>query len=233
LKFRRTLYRGLIVAVIALVVLFAPRARARAAAAPRKPRPTKPITLEVVFHVAEMDGRPVADEAYLDPRLERANEIFAPLGVVFARKELRPLGAEHATIDDASGRDVLGGQVTRGVVNCFVVRTFRDLGDPNVLRRGVHWHSRTHRGAHFVILSSRSHDINVLAHELGHFMGNPQHSFTHGNLMSYDRGEELPVFDAKQIRNVQRALRRYVATREVRAMKVQPVASPVTAIGPR
>jgi hypothetical protein len=226
LKFKRTLFRALLVAVIALVVLVAPRTRARAATARKQP---KPVTLEVVFHVADMDGQPVADASYLDPRLERANEIFAPLGVTFVRKELRPLGAEHAVIDDVAGRDVLGGEVTRGVVNCFVVRTFRDLGDPNVLRRGVHWHSRTHRGAHFVILSSRSHDINVLAHELGHFMGNPQHSETHGNIMSYDRGDELPVFDAKQIRNVQRAARRYVATREVRAVKVTP---PLAAAGP-
>src|SRR5689334_19968156 len=118
------LLRGALVVFIALVVFLAPRSRARAA--PRKP--PKPITLEVVFHVADMDGRPVADEAYLDPRLERANEIFAPLGVVFAHKELRPLGPEHATIDDAAGRDVLGGKVTRGVINCFVVRTFHDLG---------------------------------------------------------------------------------------------------------
>jgi hypothetical protein len=226
LKFRRTLFRGLIVSIIALVVLIAPRTRARAATA-RKP--AKPVTLEVVFHVADMDGQPVADAAYLDPRLERANEIFAPLGVTFARKELQPLSGEHAVIDDPAGRDVLGGKVRRGVVNVFVVRTFRDLGDPNVLRRGVHWHSRTHKGAHFVILSSRSHDINVLAHELGHFMGNPQHKWEHGNLMSYDRGEELPVLDAKQIRNVQRAARRYVATREVRAMKVPP---PIAAAGP-
>jgi hypothetical protein len=215
LKFRRTLFRGVIVALVALALFFAPRSRARAAAR----KATKPVTLEVVFHVADMDGRPVADEAYLNPRLERANEIFAPLGVVFVHKDLRPLSSEHAVIDDVAGRDVLGGEVSRGVINCFVVRTFRDLGDPNILRRGVHWHSRTHRGAHFVILSSRSHDINVLAHELGHFMGNPQHSETHGNLMSYDRGEELPVLDARQIRNVQRALRRYVSSREVRAVK--------------
>jgi hypothetical protein len=211
LKFRRTLIIGVIVAAFFFV---APKARARVAA--RKPKP--PVTLEVVFHVADMDGRPVADASYLDPRLERANEIFGPLGVVFSRKELRPLAPEHATIDDAAGRDVLGGKVSRGVINCFVVRTFRDLGDPNVLRRGVHWHSRTHRGAHFVILSSRSHDINVLAHELGHFMGNPQHSLVHGNLMSYDRGEELPVFDTRQTRNIQRALRRYLASHEVRAV---------------
>jgi len=94
LKFRRTLIIGVIVAAFFFV---APKARARVAA--RKPKP--PVTLEVVFHVADMDGRPVADASYLDPRLERANEIFGPLGVVFSRKELRPLAPEHATIDDA------------------------------------------------------------------------------------------------------------------------------------
>jgi hypothetical protein len=87
----------------------------------------------------------------------------------------------------------------------------------------VHWHSRTYKGAHFVILSSRSHDINVLAHELGHFLGNPQHSEVHGNLMSYDRGEELPVLDDNQFRKMQRALRGYLARREVRALLKPPI----------
>ena len=74
----------MIVATVALFILVAPQARA----AERKPV-KKPVTLEVVFHVAEMDGQPVADATYLDERLERANQIFAPYGVGFARSARR------------------------------------------------------------------------------------------------------------------------------------------------
>jgi hypothetical protein len=207
--------------ILGMVLLGAPvtKAGAQITKATSRKQPRKPVTFEVLFHVANMDGQPVAEASYLDARLEQANKVFAPYGVSFARRELRPLEGDHATIDDASGRDVLGANVTRGVINCFVVRTFRDVGDPNVLRRGVHWHSRTHKGAHFVILSSRSQDINVLAHELGHFLGNPQHSETHGNLMSYDRGDDLPVLDEPQFRKVQGAVRRYLRTHEIRLFK--------------
>jgi hypothetical protein len=37
--------------------------------------------------------------------------------------------------------------------------------------------------------------------------------------MSYDRGEELPVLDEKQLRNMEKRLRRYLSSREVREFK--------------
>jgi hypothetical protein len=217
LKFRRTLLAGVIVALVfAFVVLRAPRARAAA---------RKPVTLEVVFHVASENGKPVADEAYIDERLAKANEIYAPYGVTFARNALRAAREDVPSIfEGADARDALAKGVERGVINCFVVRKFRDLGNDE-WRRGVHWHSRTHRGVHYVILS-RSKDLDVLAHELGHFLGNPQHSQVHGNLMSYDRGPELPVLDDKQRRNIDRALRGYFARREVRSFKASLAAVP-------
>jgi hypothetical protein len=211
LKLKRTLQLGVI---LGMVLLGLPVRKAQA-----RKQTRRPVTLEVVFHVADMNGRPVADEAFLDPQLERANQVFAPYGVTFAHGALRPLGSEHAVIEDAAGRDALGANVARGVINCFVVRRFRDVDDPSLLRRGVHWRSRTHKGAHFVILSVLTKEINVLAHELGHFLGNHGHSEVHGNLMSYDRGEELPVLDDKQRRRLRGELRRFLASREVRAFK--------------
>jgi hypothetical protein len=187
----------------------------------------KPVTLEIAFHVAQVDGQPVVEAAFIDERLERANQIFAPYGVAFVRTRLQPLAAEHAVIESRADRDALGVEVGRGVIDCFVVRSFRDVDDPTEMRRGVHWHSQTHAGAHFVILSTIG-GPNVLAHELGHFLGNPQHSQVPGNLMSYEHGTGLPVLDATQIRQLERALRGYLARHELRPVRT-PSGPPLSA----
>jgi hypothetical protein len=83
------------------------------------------------------------------------------------------------------------------------------------MRRGVHWHSRTHAGAHFVILSVLG-GVDVMAHELGHFLGNPEHSETPGNLMSYEHTDVLPFLDAAQLANVRRALAGYLRRAELK-----------------
>jgi len=89
------------------------------------------------------------------------------------------------------------------------------------MRRGVHWHSRSHPGAHFVILSSIA-GTDVLAHELGHFLGNPKHSDTPGNLMSYERGDAPPFLDPEQVARMQRALQGYLRRGELRPVRVTP-----------
>jgi hypothetical protein len=165
-----------------------------------------PVTLGIVFHVAEVDGHPVADDAFLDARLERANQLYAPYGVAFAKKKVVPLGAAHAVLETRADRDALGAFVKRGTIDCFVVRSFRDVDDPRELRRGVHW--RTRAGASFVILSATFGGPTVLAHELGHYLGNPRHSEAPGNLMNPQDPGETPVLDAAQLRNLERALRR-------------------------
>jgi hypothetical protein len=84
------------------------------------------------------------------------------------------------------------------------------------MRRGVHWHSQSHPGKHYVILSSIA-GPNVLAHELGHYLGNPKHSEVPGNLMSYQRAEGPPFLDAIQVRRIQRTLRGYLKSGELRS----------------
>ena len=106
-------------------------------------------------------------------------------------------------------RDALGTRVHEGVINCFVVSSLRDVDEPERMRRGVHWHSTSVTGAHYVILSAIAEPF-VLAHELGHFLGNPRHSHTPGNLMSYTRLEGLPFLDAVQQARVRRRLQRYL-----------------------
>ena len=177
-----------------------------------------PVVLPLAFHVAVVGEEPVVADQFLVERLARANEIFAPYGVQFTQTEAPALGADHAVMESASDRDALGAMIRRGVINCFVVKSLRDVDDPTQMRRGVHWHSRAYPGTHYVVLSSIA-GPNVLAHELGHFLGNPSHSDTPGNLMSYQRGEGLPFLDARQARRVARAVRGYLNSGELRALR--------------
>jgi hypothetical protein len=170
----------------------------------------QPITrLPLLVHMAHVDGHPVADPTFVAERIQRANEIFAPYGVAFVVQREVPLAQQHARLESREDRDALGTQVTRKVIDCFVVESLRDVDDPTQMRRGVHWHARTRAGAHFVIISTLG-GPGVLAHELGHYLGNPEHSQTPGNLMSYTWGDGLPVLDAGQVGRLRRSLRGYI-----------------------
>jgi hypothetical protein len=182
------------------------------------------VVLPIVVHVAEVDGQPVVPADFIAERVERANAIFAPYAVSFAVSATRPLAAAHAVLESRADRDALASEVGKGVIDCFVVRSMRDVDVPTEMRRGVHWHAPSAPGSsrrpHFVILTALG-GVSVLAHELGHYLGNPAHSAVVGNLMSYDHGGQLPVLDAAQLKRLERTLRGYLRRREL-----VPVASP-------
>jgi len=170
--------------------------------------------LPLAMHVVEKDGMPVADDAFIKARVDRANEIYAPYRVGFVVKHRMPLKAAHAHLDSRADRDALAAHVQRKVINCFVVRSLRDVDEPERMRRGVHWHAASRPGVHFVIISPLG-DRDVFSHELGHFLGNPEHSSTRGNLMSYERGPLLPFLDQAQLIRLERALRGYLKRGEL------------------
>lgn len=174
------------------------------------------VVLPLVVHVAVAQGADVVPEGFVAERVARANEIFAPYGVSFKVEATVALGAQHAALETRADRDALSAYAQRGAIDCFVVRSLRDVDDPRELRRGVHWHSQTQQGRHYVIISSIS-GPNVLAHELGHYLGNPAHSEVAGNLMSYTAAEGLPVLDEKQQRRLGRTVRGYLKSGELKA----------------
>lgn len=169
------------------------------------------LVLPLVVHVAAG----VVPEAFVAEHVARANEIFAPYGLQFSVQKAVVLPAKHAALETREDRDALGAYEKRGAIDFFVVRSLRDVDDPAEMRRGVHWRSQTHAGAHYVIVSSIA-GPNVLAHELGHYLGNHRHSEVPGNLMSYVAGEGLPVLDAAQQKRLARTVREQLKSGELR-----------------
>ena len=172
------------------------------------------VLLGLAVHVAREDGEPVADEAFIDRQVETANRIFAPYGVQFERRERHERDARAARMETRADRDALGAFVRPHWINVFVVASLMDVDEPQHVRRGVHWHSTSHAPAHYLILSRISFDA-VLAHELGHFLGNPRHSDTPGNLMSYHHTDVLPFLDEAQQQRVRRSVAGYLRTGEL------------------
>lgn len=170
--------------------------------------------LPIAFTVALEEGNEVASRAWLAEQVAQANAIFSPSDTAFVEREHRTMGPEHAHMENRSDRHALADLLVARSINVFVVASLRDVDDPTLMRRGVHWRSANHPGTHHVILSAIS-GPTVLAHELGHFFGNP-HSPVPNNIMSYERdGEVLPFFDADQLRRIRRFRRRFLASEEL------------------
>lgn len=177
-----------------------------------------PIVVRVANHAPSgaPDEEPVVSEQWLSSQLENANRLFNPHGVSFRRTARQSMEARYARMETRRDRHSLGALMQPHVINWFVVLSLRDVDDRSRYRQGVHWRPRGRRypdGLHFVITSSIA-GPHVLAHELGHFFGNP-HSDVAGNIMSYERGEGPPFFDAEQARRIRRFGRRFIESGEI------------------
>jgi hypothetical protein len=182
---------------------------------------TQPVRLGVAVHVAREQGQPVAEAAFVERQLATANRIFAPYGLAFEQVERVEPEAMAAHMRTRADRNALGALVRPQLINVFVVASLLDVDEAGRIRRGVHWRSTTHAPAHYVILSRISFDA-VLAHELGHFLGNPAHSGTRGNLMSYQHTAQLPFLDEPQQRRLRECLAGYLRTGELRPVVSKP-----------
>ena len=176
------------------------------------------MSFQVRFAVAQVEGEPVVAQTWLEQHVENANILFATAEVRFSIARVEMLEEENerwpANPVTRADRHRFGPFVDPGVINVFVVRSLADVDIENRWISGVHWRSR--RGGsrrHYIILSSIARPM-VLAHELGHFFGNP-HSPTPGNIMSYERGDGPPFFDALQLRRIRRFAGRFIREEEL------------------
>ncbi|MBI2893643.1 MAG: hypothetical protein HYY06_08830 [Deltaproteobacteria bacterium] len=159
---------------------------------------------------------PVVDAGWLDLEVGSANRLFLPHGVCFRVVSTRFLAPQEAppALETRADRHALGRLLLDSVINVFVVATLRDVDDPSLFRMGVHWRPRGRRGKHFVILSSDAMPT-TLAHELGHFFGNP-HTRVAKNLMSYVGRGATSSFDERQARRIRSHALRFLRSGELR-----------------
>lgn len=153
------------------------------------------VTVGLSISIARDRGAPVVDDAWLRQQIADANHFFGPLGTTFRWTEEKELAEPHGEMHTRADRDALTPLMAPGgVVDLFVVRSLDDVDEPGRVRRGVCWTGLG--GKRFVILS-RIAPMRVLAHELGHFFGNP-HSKVTNNVMSYERDGGTTFFDPAQ-----------------------------------
>ena len=157
------------------------------------------------------------DDLWINAQLETANRLMAPANVRFVLQGIEVLDAAHSRLETRADRDALGGLVTGHarrlpggarprVVDVFIVELLRDVDEPPRLRMGVHWRQRKNRQNRYVILAA-SAGSSVLAHELGHYFGNP-HTDVVDNVMSYRRSDPAKMaFDEAQLTRIRRAAR--------------------------
>lgn len=182
-----------------------------AQASPPASSPTA-TTFPLRFSIAvDEAGKPVAAAEWLASEIDSAEALFAPFGVSFAKTPGTPLDVRLAHIETRADRDALAAHATPHVIDVFVVNSLRDVDDPSRMRRGVHWHAPS--GAHYVILVA-SAPATVLAHELGHYFGNP-HSPVIDNVMSYERSGAPVFFDSDQGKRIAARARAYVGSGEL------------------
>lgn len=167
-------------------------------------------TFGVSFAIAEEEKKPVQPDAWLEAQLASAEKLFAPIGVHLRWTVKKPLAPEHARLETRRDRDALEALLEPGVVNVFVVASLRDVDDPVLYRMGVCWR-RGNEGKPYLVISAAARPT-VLAHELGHFFGNP-HSATPNNVMSYVRTDADPFFDDGQTRTIRTWAKKHVADR--------------------
>lgn len=152
----------------------------------------------LALSVATTRGAPVRDDAWIAAQIADANVLFAGARVQFRWTRRAEIGEAHAAMRSRADRDALAPLVSSRVIDVFVVASLEDVDEPGRMRKGVAWTSRP-SGRRYLILSAEA-PPRVLAHELGHYFGNP-HSPVPDNLMSYERtGGPVALDDAQRAR---------------------------------
>lgn len=180
--------------------------------APLTARAEEARTYGLSIAVAQKDGAPVRDDRWIDAQIADANRLFAPSSVSFRWTHQKALPSAHTELHSREDRDVLTRRTEGGVIDVFVVAELEDVDEPGRLRMGVCWTSRLDKKRYVALASSAM--PTVLAHELGHFFGNP-HSLVVDNVMSYSRTGATAFFDDAQLATIRTFSRRFFETKRL------------------
>ena len=179
------------------------------AARAEAPLPALPLAVAVALE----GGHPVRDDAWIDAQIAEAERLFEAAAVHFRKTAQRPVAERFAHLETREDRDALDVERRKGVINVFVVASLRDVDDPRLERRGVHWRNRATPFHRYVIVAAGA-PPTVLAHELGHYLG-LAHTPVVDNLMSYNRTGAQVFLDAHQVAAVRSSARVALGTGEL------------------
>lgn len=196
------LSRRVVTLLVSLTFSWTATTRAEpAVSVPTSPASPQPPVLDLGLAFAvprDEEGARVVDEAWIRTRIVEANRLWAGARVRFRWTLDEDLPAPQREAHTREDRDALAPLVVKGHVRVVIVSALEDVDEPGRMRMGVCWTARKD-GRRYVILSASSFP-GVLAHELGHFLGNA-HVGTPDNLMSYTRtGGDVFVDDAQTSR---------------------------------
>jgi hypothetical protein len=152
------------------------------------------LTMTVAVGAVTVDGERVVDDTWVDAQWAAVDRLYAGFGIRFERRWAEALPETSARLETKEDRDALGEHFVDGAINVFFVKALLDIDEIGRIRMGVCW--RTPARKRFVAVASNA-KRTVLAHELGHFLGNG-HSKVVDNVMSYDRSGGPVFFDATQ-----------------------------------
>jgi hypothetical protein len=174
-----------------------------------EPLPALPLSIAV----AQEDGRPVRDDAWIDAQIAESQRLFSQCGVHLRKASQRALDARFMRLETRKDRDDLLPEIEKGRINVMIVASLRDVDDPSLYRMGVHWRPQSNLRKHYIIVAASALP-STLAHELGHYFGNG-HSYVTDNVMSYDRTGATVFFDASQQRKVKTFARLFLRSKEL------------------
>ena len=162
-------------------------------------------TFGLAIAIAQRDGKPIRDDAWIRTQIEDANRLFSPAAVSFRWTVETPLASKHAEMHSRGDRDALASVITdRATIPIFIVESLEDVDEPGRPRMGVCWKKR------YLIVAAYARPT-VLAHELGHFFGNA-HSPVTDNLMSYSRTGGVVFLDELQLASIRASSKRFLAS---------------------
>ena len=158
--------------------------------------------------VAEIDERPAQTDEWIAAQVASAERLFGPVGVHVRWAIEKPMDTRFADVQTRADRDALGSELEANSINVLVVARLRDVDDPSRDRMGVCWQHQRDPRKRYIVLSATAR-ATVLAHELGHFFGNP-HSTVVNNVMSYARSSDDVFFDDAQKAIIRASAQRYL-----------------------
>ena len=191
----------------------------RAIAADKDPVLTLPVAISAVY----VSGERVVDDAWIAKQWASVDKLYADFGIRFERRDGNKVPATSARLETKEDRDALGAHFVEGVVNVFFVKALMDIDEIGRIRMGVCW--RAPGNKRFVAVASNAKPT-VLAHELGHFLGNG-HSKVVDNVMSYERSGGPVFFDANQKKTIRTTALALLRDGVVKAQQdIAPAVSP-------